>query len=295
MFFKSLDVTLEPLLHFFPGFLAHKFLAQRTERSQEECQQSLTEVFCLRFHTCPVVTLKAAGLLVSWAFTVWLSFSLSRSFRFSSNFLRRARFLSSSSALCRTASLRFCSSSFLCCVETVNKGRGDTRTPLLQLGHHLLTWWRRLWRSLSCGARWSPWLPAAAAPSAASPFVKREPAPAAPAAPSAAAPFGGRETAELFPGLPASHPNGFLCCRGANCGGGCGLLGWFQISWGGLPVPPPAPDEGALGFAWKILSLSNYRDDLDERDRHSYVRIWKGGGGCQVTDILLEPVEFFFC
>lgn len=68
--FKSLDVTLEPLLHVFPGFLAHKFLAKRTERSQEERQQLLTEVFCLRFHTCPVVTLKAAGLLVSWAFTV---------------------------------------------------------------------------------------------------------------------------------------------------------------------------------------------------------------------------------
>lgn len=57
-------------------------------------------------------------------------------------------------------------------------------------------------------------------------------------------------------------------------------------------MPPPAPDEGGLGFAWKILSLSNYRDDLDERDGHSYVRVWKGGFRLPISCLNLWSFSF---
>lgn len=77
-FFKSLDVTLQPLLHFFPGFLAHVFLVKKEQvKSQEECHLSDREksfVSSCLFRTWSVVsafvTLKPAGLIVAWAVVV---------------------------------------------------------------------------------------------------------------------------------------------------------------------------------------------------------------------------------
>lgn len=58
-------------------------------------------------------------------------------------------------------------------------------------------------------------------------------------------------------------------------------------------MPPPVPDEGALGFAWRILSLLHCRDDIHEGEGHS-LKCHDMKGGARLPISCLKVCSFSF-